>query len=367
MTLMALALILMLSEAALTLSLAAMVLAAVLLDRKFNMAYLGIFVIAGLSVVGWRLVIDPGVIWADRASFPQFFAAYGGTVGLLVASWAVIRRDRIKTFAVLDGAMWTISATFASLLIYRLIDAYAPLHYKSHAAFGLYALVWLMSAANQLWRLRTPGIRRWIRITLATVYGLFGLLLLVLVATILNPLLELAEPAFGPYVLDSLFVAYTLPGLLFLAVAIRFDHLHRWLRYAFAGIGGLLIALYVGLEIRRFWRGDNLTVAGTTDAELYSYTVAMLLVATAVLFYAFWTHSKWLRKLALIGIGLTVAKVFLIDISGLTGLTRVFSFLVLGLTLAGLAWLDRWFGARDAGAQNPHQGPGNSPAGPQDG
>ena len=32
----------------------------------------------------------------------------------------------------------------------------------------------------------------------------------------------------------------------------------------------------------------------------------------------------------------------LIDASGLSGLTRVFSFLALGLSLAALAWLNRW-------------------------
>ena len=41
-------------------------------------------------------------------------------------------------------------------------------------------------------------------------------------------------------------------------------------------------------------------------------------------------------------IALTVIKVFFVDISGLAGLTRVFSLLALGLSLAGLAWLNRW-------------------------
>ena len=39
-----------------------------------------------------------------------------------------------------------------------------------------------------------------------------------------------------------------------------------------------------------------------------------------------------------------MAKVFLLDAAGLTGLTRVVSFLGLGLSLAGLAWLNRWAG-----------------------
>ena len=45
-----------------------------------------------------------------------------------------------------------------------------------------------------------------------------------------------------------------------------------------------------------------------------------------------------LRKAGLVVIGLAVAKVFLIDISDLDGLTRVFSLLALGLGLAGLGW-----------------------------
>jgi len=47
------------------------------------------------------------------------------------------------------------------------------------------------------------------------------------------------------------------------------------------------------------------------------------------------------RRLAMAGIGLTVAKVFLVDMSGLAGLFRVASFLGLGLSLAGLAWVNR--------------------------
>tara|TARA_B110000967_G_scaffold149500_1_gene153250 strand:- start:1034 stop:1171 length:138 start_codon:yes stop_codon:yes gene_type:complete len=44
-----------------------------------------------------------------------------------------------------------------------------------------------------------------------------------------------------------------------------------------------------------------------------------------------------MRKVGLFVIGAAVAKVFFIDVSGLEGLTRVFSLLVLGLSLAGLA------------------------------
>jgi uncharacterized membrane protein len=107
-------------------------------------------------------------------------------------------------------------------------------------------------------------------------------------------------------------------------------------------IGIAFAALYAGLEIRRFWRGDDLSVYGTTQPELYSYTVALLVVGAVLLWQAIARGAPGLRRVAMAVIALTVAKVFLIDASGLTGLTRVFSFLALGVSLAGLAWLNRW-------------------------
>ena len=43
-------------------------------------------------------------------------------------------------------------------------------------------------------------------------------------------------------------------------------------------------------------------------------------------------------------ITLVIVKVFVLDVAGLNGLIRVASLLGLGLSLAGLAWLNRWAG-----------------------
>jgi uncharacterized membrane protein len=347
MTLISLALILILTSAALTLALAVMVLAATLLDRRFNLPALSVFVIIGAGTIGWRLVIDPGVFWAWDAPLWEVAATYTATLLLLWASRILLLTSpRKRTFGVVDGAFWSLSGVFATILISRGIDHYFPGKDDSHAIVSLIAMVWLISAANQLWRLKYNELPRWVRVTWAILYAIPGFAALAAVVTFLNPLFNSWEPVFGPYLFDSLLVAYAIPALFFLSLTTWFKHLPNWLRTIFAGLGISMATLYVGLEIRRIWRGDNLSVAGTTDPELYTYTVVMLLAATALLFYSFYRHNTLLRKIALAGIGLTVAKVFLIDVSGLTGLTRVFSFLVLGLSLAGLAWLDRWFGAK---------------------
>jgi len=107
------------------------------------------------------------------------------------------------------------------------------------------------------------------------------------------------------------------------------------------GLAGLYGATYLIYETRRLFRGDDLSVGGVTDGELYAYTVSMLVTSIVLLLLAYKQRSVSLRKLAMAGVGLTIAKVFLVDMSGLSGLTRVFSFMGLGLALLGLTWLNR--------------------------
>jgi uncharacterized membrane protein len=76
-------------------------------------------------------------------------------------------------------------------------------------------------------------------------------------------------------------------------------------------------------------------------------------IGAGLLYQAIARNSVVLRRAAMAVIGLTVAKVFLIDVAGLTGLTRVFSLLALGLSLAGLAFLNRWAARRQVGDQPP--------------
>jgi uncharacterized membrane protein len=150
--------------------------------------------------------------------------------------------------------------------------------------------------------------------------------------------------------IDTLFLAYAVPGLILLAARTVMPQIDPRLRIGFLAVGAALMTLYAGLEIRRLWQGDWLGASTVVQGELYSYTLALMALGAALLYQAIRRRSDMLRRIAMGVIGLTVAKVFLIDAAGLTGLTRVFSFLGLGLSLAGLAWLNRWAGqAADKG------------------
>jgi uncharacterized membrane protein len=335
LTMMSLSLILLFSSTALTLMLAVMVLLAAQIDAKFNLPLLSIFVQIGVAIAGWRLIADPGIIWAVDAPVPEMLFAYGGVIVLLAAAWFTLKNlKRNAAIVATESAVWSLSATLIVILIYRIFDD----DFFSFWGMSLTALVWLISAAVQVYRLKAcEGLIRMARITLASLFTGIGSLQLLAATLVLNPLIQ-STLIQGPPVFDTLLIAYGVPALLFAVLALKLGHIRQSLRQALISLSAAYTALYLGLEIRRFWRGDDLSVPGTTGPELYTYTVIMLIAAVGLLFFAFSRRSKLLYQIAVIGVGVTIAKVFLIDMSGLSGLIRVASFLGLGLALAGLAW-----------------------------
>ncbi len=342
LTMISMALILVLSSTALTLALGGMVLGAALIDQRLNLRPVTLLVHAGAAVIAWRLIIDPGLIWAGDAPLWEVLLAYLGSATLLAAATLVLRqRARIDASTTAESAAWVALALLANVLIYKWTGPDAD----SHAVISLQGLVWLVSMANQLYRLRAGGPLRWVRIVLAIIFGLVALVLIGLAVTFASPL-GYGNPVTGPLIFDSLLVAYLLPALPLAFIAWRFTHLPRALRMASGILAALFAASYTGLEIRRLWHGRDISAPGVLEGELYSYTVALLLASVALLFIAFWRRSHLLRQVAVAGVTLTIAKVFLVDMSGLAGLYRVASFLGLGLSLAGLAWIVRKMAAQ---------------------
>lgn len=349
---LAFALGVVLTTTALTLALAATVLAASALDRRFDLPLMEVYVAAGVVGLGYRLVIDPGLVWAENAPLWEVLLSYPGTVAALLAALAVLPSARTRARVFLESGAWSAAGVTLSLLLFRGIESATGWDgVKSHWHFGLNATIWLVLMMAQLYRLRLGGALRSLRIGLAGLFGLFALGALTLAVVFANPLLPYdGQRVPGWPVLNTLAPAYLLPGLLLVAGAVRLRGLWRPLRWSFAGVGLALAALWAGLAIRHAWRGAETMGLenGVTQPELYSYTVALLLCGAGLFYQALARRSDRLRRAGVALIGLAVAKVFLIDISGLTGLVRVFSFLLLGLSLAGLAWLNRWIGLRAA-------------------
>ena len=101
----------------------------------------------------------------------------------------------------------------------------------------------------------------------------------------------------------------------------------------------MLALTYLTLEIRRIYQGPDLTLGLTTGAEQYTYSVAWLAFGVVLLGAGILFNSQRARLASAIVIALTIAKVFVIDISTLSDVYRALSFICLGLVLLPIGWL----------------------------
>ncbi|MBI1173313.1 DUF2339 domain-containing protein [bacterium] len=348
LALIALSLFVLTTATALTLSLAVLVAVAAALDQRFTLREMGVFIQIAVVVLGYRLVVDPGIDWALHAPLLPMLLAFAGAVAAEVAALVLLSAlPRPMTKGVLESAAPALVAVLFNVLVARaLVGPDGDFTTQTSHSATLHALPWLAMSLVQLYRANLGGPLRRLRLAVASLAGVAACAGLFAAVGPLNPLF--ASPyddplvtVIGPLLLDTLALAYAMPGLILMLAAFRVGLPARF-AYGLLGAGAVLMALYAGLEIRRFWQGDFLGQPGVLQNELYSYTVALTLLGAGLLYQAIARRSVLLRRIGMAIITLTIAKVFLLDASGLSGLTRVFSFLGLGLSLAGLAWLNRW-------------------------
>jgi len=169
--------------------------------------------------------------------------------------------------------------------------------------------------------------------------GMAGLQVLLIQLLEKNPLVYRVDVGDWPAV-NLLLLAYGAPALL--AIALQRETDRQVVPYvpAVTGVAALaLLFTWLSLEIRRAFHPNFLYLGGASDAEWWAYSGAWLLYALALLALGIWRRSIPLRHASRAVLLLTVAKVFLFDLSETGGLFRVASFLGLGLCLVGIGWL----------------------------
>ena len=332
---------------ALTLALAALILAAAALDRRYDMREMVVFGQLALAVVSFRLLGNPGITWALNAGLAQVMLAFGGVLAAIWLAMAQCAGQREGQHMVLQTALLTLGACFADILIVRALEASAMDIISLR--LSLMALPWLVLALSEASRSAARGPFAYLHQILAGLAGTAGAGLLGL-AALDSPLI--AGRVVGPFLLDSAFVAYAIPAALMAGAAWGLRALPAVLRKGLFAASGGLAALYAVIEIRRFWNGDVIHNAAIRQPELYTYTLALMLLGAGLIRLAIAQQSEAMRRLGMAVIGLTIAKVFFWDAAGLSGLMRVASFAGLGLSLLGLAQLNRWAAGKTGEAQH---------------
>ncbi|MCP5088577.1 MAG: DUF2339 domain-containing protein [Rhodobacteraceae bacterium] len=334
----------------LTVAIAALALLATATECRFDFGHTGRLAKALVALTTGRLVLVPGLPWALDAGSAELFQVFAFSVALLATgAWITLRAGRMVNQLVFETAAISLAGVFLCVLIARALDTKFEQNLMSMA---LYGAIWGLLAGAQLIRARIDDRFQKLRVLIGYVYGGAFALAVLASITVFNPLLT--GTVKGPFLLDTLAFAYLLPAVLGYAL-MRLPQVSSIIPQIVRIVAPLaLIALYVGLEIRRFWHGDDLSHHRVISEELYSYTVVMLLITVGLIGFAFVRRSAALRKLGLVFVGITAAKVFLWDMAGLAGLARATSFVALGLILAGIALVYQRYGS--SGEPNPESG-----------
>jgi uncharacterized membrane protein len=305
------------------------------------------------SVIGLFLFFNPLLSDVFVGAWPvlnRLLFAYGVTAAALIA---LGRAMDGQSFLGYPGAPLTLAvkliAQFALLLLVT-IEASQFVDWLGIrdsgtllVKFGAVVAVWLVVALSVDRYIRRRGNRRllayaWGYASLAAIAFIAGPMLLE------NPFLDQVVVGAMP-VLNRLLLVYLLPCLMFAAIAVRLGpcpYLKERQSWPAAGFALLsLIAGFVWLSalVRQAFQGPILHGGWTSDAELYSYSVAWLGYGLALLGIGVWQRSQPIRYASAAVVLMTVCKVFLLDAAGLTGLYRVASFLGLGFSLIGIGYL----------------------------
>src|SRR6266581_1861850 len=152
-----------------------------------------------------------------------------------------------------------------------------------------------------------------------------------------NPMLW-PRPVGGAF-FNLILLGYAVPSVLAVVLALTTRELRPRGYSIVAAIVAVALALaYLTLEVRTLYHGPVLTDGSTTDAEQYTYSAVWLTFGVLLLAVGYGLRAQSVRIASAAVVVLTVLKVFLVDMSDLTGLWQALSVLGLGIVLLGIGW-----------------------------
>lgn len=333
-----LAVVMWLQQASLTLALSAQFISLVVLARRYQAPELHLLLKAMLAIVVARLTFNPWLGSYAADAHWTLWTCGGVALSSVIATRLASGDNRIRLW--LEGASLHFVVLFlGAALRYWLYDGAVFTHEYGLTEAAVNTALW--GSLSMVYAIRSRAsetlgwLYRWLGWVLLVLAGLSYLTLI----TVNNPWWQSSAVIGETPVFNLLLLAYGVPVLLALVLG-RFDELipKRWTQYG--AVAALL--LFTALEIRQLWQGSAMALQyGVSEGELYSYSIVGMVYAVAAILWSVRSNSEWLHKGGMALLGVVIAKIFLIDMSGLQGLWRVAAFMGLGLALLGLAWMYR--------------------------
>jgi uncharacterized membrane protein len=339
---LALALTMSLERGWLTVGLALMVPGVAWVSQMRPLPALRVLVAAlGMLVVG-RIAWEPRIVGVDIGTTPIFnwlLYGYGIPAAAFWLGAQLLRRRADDVPArMIDAGAILLTVLFGFLEIRHYInegDVYRE-------STGLAELALQVSLGLAM----TIGLERLRQRTNSKVHDVGALIIAALTFAAIglglgiteNPLVT-GEPVGGRFV-NLVLLGYAVPAVLAAALALISRGTRPQQYSALAAIIAVALAVgYLSLEVRTLFRGEILTRGSMTNAEQYSYSVVWLTFGVILLATGVRLRSRALRFASAAVVILTVLKVFLVDMHGLTGIYQALSFIGLGVVLLGIGWL----------------------------
>ena len=338
---LALALAFSLEKGWLTVGLALMTPALTWVAQKRPLPMLRWIAAAAAVLVVARIVWEPRIVGDDLGTTPFFnWLLYGYGVPALsfwIAGYRLRQRADDVPSRTLDAAAILFTVLFAVLEIRHAMnggDIYAARGGLAETA--LHVCVGLALAIGLEWlRFRTRNVVHDAAALIIAAMTLGTIIIGLLGAE--NPWLT-GAPVGGVF-LNLILLGYGLPAGLAIMLALTVRHTRPMpYRATAVGVSVLLALAYLTLEVARLYHGPWLA-GPVSDPENYTFSAVWLAFGVVLLVVGLLIDSKPARLASAAVVGLTVAKVFLIDMADLAGIWRALSFIGLGLVLVGIGYL----------------------------
>lgn len=334
-----LGLCMLLERGALTVALALMAPATAYIYSRRPLAALRPLTLVPAALWAARIAWDPAIVGGSLGETPVFnWLLYGygiPAIGFVAAAWLLARQGRDRWLEAMEAvAVATVTAALAIVGLHALDpDAvFTPVDTLPEAA--LLVLVG-GGVALGLLQLRLAVASPTLRLA-ADILGYAGMAVAVVcLLGIYNPLLTGAAVGTGAF-FNKLGFGYLLTGLLYGVLGLRSATFRPVYAIGAYAVGGLLLFAWVSLSIRHWFHPVALNVGPTGDPELYTYSAAWLAIGIATLAAGIIGGVTTLRLLSGVIIVVVVAKVFVVDMSNLTGFLRALSFIGLGAVLVAI-------------------------------
>jgi uncharacterized membrane protein len=336
---LALALTLALEKGWLTVALALMVPGTAYVAEKRPLPWLRWLCAVLVAAVMLRIGRGPLIVGDDVGETPVFnWLLYGYGVPALafwLAGWLLRRRADDVPARMTDAAAMLFTVLTAFLQIRHYVNG-GDIYYNSadltEVALQVCVALALTIGLERI-RLRTGSIIHDVAAQMLAAFSLAGIVLgLVLIE---NPWLTGADV--GGLFWNLILLGYAIPAILVAALGLMTRPTRPELYRTVAAVTAVGLAmLYLSLEVSRFYHGPVLSEGSVGDAEQYTYSAVWLAFGVVLLVVGIFLRSQPVRLCSAAVVLITVAKVFLLDMAGLTGVWRAFSFIGLGLVLVGI-------------------------------